>query len=70
VETVSVDVIMENLNKNAENAKKILVDTIKNMPEERTCDCGEALRHAIVTSKDAVSKETLEKLKPILDGFI
>jgi 5'-methylthioadenosine phosphorylase len=70
VETVSVDVIMENLNKNAENAKKILVDTIKNMPEKRTCDCGEALRHAIVTSKDAVSKETLEKLKPILDGFI
>ena len=70
VETVSVEVILENLNKNADMAKKMLVNTIKNLPEKRSCGCGEALRNAIVTRKEAVPKETLEKLKPIIEGFI
>ncbi|MBD3426203.1 MAG: S-methyl-5'-thioadenosine phosphorylase [Candidatus Omnitrophica bacterium] len=70
VETVSVDVILENLSKNAANSKKMLLETIKKMPVERTCTCGEALRKAIVTARDAVPAGTLEKLKPILEGFI
>jgi 5'-methylthioadenosine phosphorylase len=70
VETVSVEMIMENLARNAENAKKILLNAIKNMPEKRSCKCAESLRNAIITGKEAVPKETLEKLKPILDGFI
>jgi 5'-methylthioadenosine phosphorylase len=70
VEDVSVEMILENLNKGAENAKKILMNAIKNMPEERSCKCGEALRNAIVTRKEAVPKEVLERLKPIIEGFI
>ncbi|MFH1552626.1 MAG: S-methyl-5'-thioadenosine phosphorylase [Candidatus Omnitrophota bacterium] len=70
VETVSVEMIIENLVKNAEVAKKMLVNTIANMPEKRACACGEALHNAIVTRKEAVPKETLEKLKPIIEGFI
>ena len=70
VETVSADMVLENLTKNAEVAKKMLVNTIKSLPEERACVCGEALRHAIVTRKEAIPKETLEKLKPIIEGFI
>ena len=69
-EMVSVEMIMENLDKNAETAKKMLLNTIKNMPEERPCGCAEALRNAIITGKEAVSAETLEKLNPIIEGFI
>jgi 5'-methylthioadenosine phosphorylase len=70
VETVSVEMIMENLNKGADTAKKMLLNTIKNMPPDRSCGCAEALRTAIVTGKEAVPKETLERLKPIIEGFI
>jgi 5'-methylthioadenosine phosphorylase len=70
VETVSVEMIMENLAKNAENAKKILLNAIKNMPEKRSCKCAESLQNAIVTRKEAVPKEILERLKPIIEGFI
>jgi 5'-methylthioadenosine phosphorylase len=69
-EMVSVEMVMENLSKNALMAKKMLLNTIKNMPEERPCECSEALRNAVVTRKEVVSKETLEKLKPIIEGFI
>ena len=62
--------IIENLNKNAAVAKQMLVNAIKNMPGERRCGCGETLRNAIVTRKEAVPAETLEKLSPIIEGFI
>ncbi|MGB3056570.1 MAG: S-methyl-5'-thioadenosine phosphorylase, partial [Candidatus Omnitrophota bacterium] len=70
VESVSVEVVLENLAKNAENAKKMLINAIKNIPETRSCRCGDALRNAIMTKKEAVPEETLERLKPILEGFI
>ena len=70
VESVSVEMVMESLSKNAGNAKKILANAITNMPPARSCKCGESLRHAIVTGKEAIPKEVLEKLKPIVEGFI
>ncbi len=69
VETVSVEMVIANLKKNVEVAKKILKNVFKNLPEKRSCNCGETLKHAIVTPKDAVPKETLKKLEPILKGF-
>ncbi|MDP8298984.1 MAG: S-methyl-5'-thioadenosine phosphorylase [Candidatus Tantalella remota] len=69
-EVVTIEMIIENLNKNVAVAKEMLANTIKNMPEERTCSCGQALHNSIVTKKENVSKETLEKLKPIIEGFI
>jgi 5'-methylthioadenosine phosphorylase len=70
VETVSVDMILENLARNAEAGKKMILNSLMSMPEERTCACGEALRNAIVTRKEAVPIETLERLRPIIEGFI
>ncbi len=70
VETVSVEVILENLNKNVDTAKKMILNTVKNMPEKRSCGCGEALRDAIITRRGTVPQETLEKMKPIIEGFM
>lgn len=70
VSTVSVEMVIENLKKNVEDAKKILINALKNMPEERSCSCGESLKHAIITRAEAIPHEVLEKLKPIIDGFI
>ena len=70
VGTVSVDMVIENLKKNIEIAKKMLVNTITNLDESHSCDCAESLRHAVMTKKEDVPQETLDKLKPIIEGFV
>ncbi|MCK5450549.1 MAG: S-methyl-5'-thioadenosine phosphorylase [Candidatus Omnitrophica bacterium] len=70
IESVSVEMVMETLTNNMETAKTMLLNTIKNMPEKRSCECGEALRNAIITDKKAIPAEIFEKLKPIIDGVI
>ncbi|MEA3489178.1 MAG: S-methyl-5'-thioadenosine phosphorylase, partial [Candidatus Omnitrophota bacterium] len=69
VESVSVEMIIENLNKNSKVARQMIVNTIRNLPEKRSCACGEALHNAIITGKEVIPQETLEKLKPIIEGF-
>lgn len=70
VESVSVEMIIENLKKNTELAKKMLTNTIKNMSEKRSCSCANTLKDAIVTKKEGIPKKTLKKLAPIIEGFI
>ncbi len=70
VSTVSVEMVIENLKKNIEIAKLMLNNTIKNIPEKGACGCKDTLRDAVLTSKEAIPRETLEKLKPIIEGFV
>ncbi|MFA5008834.1 MAG: S-methyl-5'-thioadenosine phosphorylase, partial [Candidatus Omnitrophota bacterium] len=69
-ETVTVDMIIANLQKNVENSKEIIKEIIKQMPKKRTCGCQEALKYAIVTDKKFISKETKAKLKVIAGKYI
>ena len=70
VESVSIEMIIETLNKNIETARKMLTNTINNMPESSTCNCANTLENAIITPKKYIPQETLDNLKPIIDGFI
>ncbi len=70
VEAVSVEMVMENLRKNTEIAKELIRNTVGALSEEPSCDCRDALKHAILTPVDAVPPKTLKKLKPIIEGFI
>ena len=70
VETVSVEMIFENLRKNVETAKIMLKNTVEGLPEKLPCSCSETLRDAIVTSRENVPEEVLKKIKPIVEGFI
>ncbi len=69
-EGVSVEMIMENLRRNAQTAKKMITNAIGNMDTERLCGCSHALSNAIVTSKVSIPKETIERLRPILGEYI
>src|SRR5256885_888228 len=53
-DAVTVSDIMANLNQNAENACKVVRAVVADMPEERNCSCGSALRHAIITDRTLV----------------
>lgn len=69
-ESVNAEMVMHNLEKAFSAAKNLLSNTLRDIPSERTCKCGEALKHAIVTKKEDVPKKTLEDLEPILKGWI
>lgn len=70
VSTVTVEMVINNLKKNMEIAKAMIFNTVKSMPAVCKCSCAQALKNAIMTPKDAIPKKTLEKLKPIVEGFI
>lgn len=69
-ESVSVAQIMENLNKNAENAQRVIREAVRAMPAERGCKCGSALKHAMVTDPKAVPAATRKRLALIVGKYL
>ncbi len=71
-ETVSVDLILENLRQNIHNAKSILKETLVALPPEggEVCACSRALENCIVTSSDLIPRETKERLKHIIGKYV
>ncbi|MDD5439629.1 MAG: S-methyl-5'-thioadenosine phosphorylase [Candidatus Omnitrophica bacterium] len=67
---VTLEMIIENLNKNVENARALLKLVVPAIPEKRTCECREALRYAILTKPDAVPAKTKKKLKLIIGKYV
>jgi 5'-methylthioadenosine phosphorylase len=69
-DSVTVDQIVAVLVKNAENAAKVVRETVAAMPGARSCKCGAALAHAILTERDKIPAATREKLSLILDKYL
>ncbi len=69
-DSVTVDQIVAVLVKNADNAIKVLRATVAAMPKARTCKCGAALAHAILTERDKIPAATRKKLSLILDKYL
>ena len=69
-ESVTGAQIMETLSQNAENAKRVLREAVRAMPAERSCKCGTALRHALITDLKLVPPATRKKLAAIIGKYI
>jgi 5'-methylthioadenosine phosphorylase len=69
-DSVTVDQIVAVLVKNAENAAKVVKETVAAMPAARSCKCGSALGHAILTERDKIPAATRQKLSLILDKYL
>lgn len=69
-DAVTVDVVLANLMKNAENAQKVVREAVKSMPAARECSCGRALQHAILTNKDAITEPAKNKLGLLIEKYI
>ena len=67
---VTVEMIIENLRKNAELAKAIVARTIPQIPEEPKWPCHSALRNAIMTDKKLWPAKTKSELKPLLEKYL
>src|SRR3989338_1379035 len=69
-EPVTLEMILENLNKNVETAKKILKAAIPKIELKRSCECASAAKNAIVTHKDSIPETTKKKLDVIFGKYI
>jgi 5'-methylthioadenosine phosphorylase len=69
-DAVSVETVVEYLNKNVRNAQTIMRESIKLLKSaERTCKCGSALQSAIFTPKDLWPEATTKKLDAIIKKY-
>ena len=69
-ESVTATQIIETLNQNAENAQHVVREAVRAMPVERTCKCGRALQHALVTDWKLVPTATKKRLAAIIGKYI
>jgi 5'-methylthioadenosine phosphorylase len=69
-DAVTVTEIIGNLVHNAENASKVVAAAVAAMPETRTCKCGSALKHALITSPAAVPAGTKKKLELLVGKYL
>jgi len=68
-DAVTVTDILENLTRNAANACKVVAEAVERMPRERSCKCGSALAHALLTDKSTVPEPTRRKLGILIDKY-
>jgi 5'-methylthioadenosine phosphorylase len=69
-DSVTVEQIVAVLTKNAENAAKVVKATVEAMPKVRSCKCGSALAHAIMTDRAKIPAATKEKLALIVGKYL
>ena len=69
-DSVTVNQIIAVLEKNAENAASLVRATVAAMPQSRSCKCGSALAHAILTDRKKIPAATKKKLKLILGKYV
>src|SRR5579872_4642218 len=62
-DAVTVNEIIQNLQRNAENACKVVAASVASMPAQRECKCGSALAHALITDPAKVPPVTRKKLE-------
>lgn len=69
-EAVTADMIISNLQKNCEAAQSIIMQAVQDLQPERNCQCGEALKYALVTDKSVITPETRNRLEHIVGKYL
>ena len=69
-ESVSVEMIVQNLQQNSRNAQAIILMTVEELPDGRSCRCGEALKYALITDRTLIPENTRKKLDCIVGKYL
>jgi len=67
---VTVEIVLQTLNKNTQAAQEAIRQLVNSLPEERTCACGSALASAIITHPSAVPPVTRQKLDLLVKKYL
>ena len=66
---VTVEMIIETLNKNTEVAQEAIRNLARDLTTKRTCDCNQALASAPITRKDVIPPATHEKVELLIRKY-
>jgi 5'-methylthioadenosine phosphorylase len=69
-DAVTVEQVVKVLHTNSDNAARVLRQAVALMPKERTCKCGSALEHAIMTDPAKIPPGTRQKLGLLVDKYL
>ena len=67
---VTVEMVIQTLAKNTKLAQEAIRLIASNLNLERDCECGRALASAIITQKDAIPPEVLQKLDLLVGKYL
>jgi 5'-methylthioadenosine phosphorylase len=69
-DAVTVNDIIANLTRNAENACAVVAAAVRAMPAARQCKCGHALEHALITHRSVIPETTRKKLELLVGKYL
>lgn len=69
-EPVSVEMVIQTLNKNTEAARQAIANLVEILPENRTCSCSNAMKDAIITNPGLIPSDTRRKLRLLVDKYL
>lgn len=71
-EPVSIEMILDNMKKNINNAKSIIRKALLALSPQRSseCECADALKKCIVTNPELIPQEMKDKLRFIIKKYI
>ena len=66
---VTVEMVIQTLNKNTEIAQKAIRNLVRDLNKERACNCGQALATALITNPEVVPAKTRKKLDLLIGKY-
>jgi 5'-methylthioadenosine phosphorylase len=70
-DSVTVEMVIQYLNRNTENAKKIIAGAIEQLARLKSeCDIKHSLKNAILTQRDKISPQAKERLAAIIGKYV
>jgi 5'-methylthioadenosine phosphorylase len=67
---VTVDMVIEILNRNTEVAQQAILNLISNLPPERECECPQAMADAFITDPGVIPPETRQQLHLLVEKYL
>ena len=66
---VTVEMVIQTLNKNTDIAQKAIRNLVRDLNKERACNCGQALATALITNPEVVPAKTRKKLDLLIGKY-
>ena len=69
-EDVTVEAVLAVMKRNIETSKAMIREAVRQLEEENSCSCRDALRNTIMTPEDLIPAKTKTDLGPIIGKYI
>jgi 5'-methylthioadenosine phosphorylase len=67
---VTVEMVIRILKENTQLAQKAIAHLVASLPDDRSCECGQALKDAFITSPEKIPQETRAKLSLLVEKYL